>query len=375
MPEVELHHDGHPRYRRMVRFDWSDTPLHWVPDDPFATHMMNVLHLLLPEGERHFIKAVLEASSLVDDPELEAAIKPFIQQESWHAWAHQVVLDRLAEQGIDTKPYTIGCAKRCRCHWAIRQILPAGIEALVAVPAPGRCGGAGTLHRDVGPMGAAESRSGLCGHRPDDAGSAALARRRRGRASLTGVRRLPARLRQLFHQGVFHVDDDAAVRRVVDRRSAIPDGPGPDHRPEVALARLAAGGPGVQVAGSVELMVTRPRQVHARPAIIRAPKRSRRWQSTTSRSRRAAKAARERAQISREGQRFDEGFGGSRYLRRERRLHEHVPRGVRRTRRRAAPAPGAAARRVTRTVEGRRSVLPHPGDRREGLARCPRIVN
>lgn len=106
MPEVQLHHEGHPQYRRMVRFDWSDTPLHWVPGDPFSTHMMNVLHLLLPEGERHFIKAVLEASSLVDDPELEAAIKPFIQQESWHAWAHQVVLDHLAEQGLDTKAYT-----------------------------------------------------------------------------------------------------------------------------------------------------------------------------------------------------------------------------------------------------------------------------
>ena len=52
MPEVELHHDGYPAYRRKVRFDWSDTPLHWVPDDPFATHMMNVLHLVLPEGER-----------------------------------------------------------------------------------------------------------------------------------------------------------------------------------------------------------------------------------------------------------------------------------------------------------------------------------
>lgn len=106
MPEVQLHHDGHPAYRRKVRFDWADLPLHWVPGDPFSTHMINVLHLLLPEGERHFIKAVLEASSLVDDPELEAAIKPFIQQESWHAWAHQVVLDRLAEQGIDTAAYT-----------------------------------------------------------------------------------------------------------------------------------------------------------------------------------------------------------------------------------------------------------------------------
>ena len=69
MPEVEVRHDGHPAFRRKVRFDWSNLPLHWVPDDPFATHVMNVLHLLLPEGERHFIKAVLEASSLVDDPE------------------------------------------------------------------------------------------------------------------------------------------------------------------------------------------------------------------------------------------------------------------------------------------------------------------
>lgn len=106
MPEVELQHDGHPAFRRKVRFDWSNLPLHWVPGDPFTTHMINVLHLLLPEGERHFIKAVLEASSLVDDPELEAAIKPFIQQESWHAWAHQVVLDTLADRGIDTAAYT-----------------------------------------------------------------------------------------------------------------------------------------------------------------------------------------------------------------------------------------------------------------------------
>ena len=106
MPEVNLQHDGHPAFRRQVRFDWSNLPVQWVPGDPFVTHMINVLHLLLPEGERHFIKAVLEASSLVDDPELEAAIKPFIQQELWHAWAHQVVLDRLAEQGIDTAAYT-----------------------------------------------------------------------------------------------------------------------------------------------------------------------------------------------------------------------------------------------------------------------------
>jgi predicted metal-dependent hydrolase len=90
----------------MARFDWSDTPLHWVPNDPFTTHMINVLHLLLPAGERWFIEAVKEAEPLVDDPELKASIKPFVQQESWHAWAHGVVLDHLAGQGIDTTAYT-----------------------------------------------------------------------------------------------------------------------------------------------------------------------------------------------------------------------------------------------------------------------------
>ena len=106
MTDVEVHHDGYPTHRRKVRFDWSNTPLHWVPDDPFATHTMNVLHLLLPAGERWFIRVVNEAAPMVDDPELKAAINPFIQQESWHAWAHKMVLDHLVEQGIDTTPYT-----------------------------------------------------------------------------------------------------------------------------------------------------------------------------------------------------------------------------------------------------------------------------
>ena len=106
MTDLEVHHDGYPTHRRKVRFDWLNTPLHWVPGDPFSTHMLNVLHLLLPAGERWFIQVVNEAEPLVDDAELKAAIKPFIQQEAWHAWAHKMVLEHLAEQGIDTTPYT-----------------------------------------------------------------------------------------------------------------------------------------------------------------------------------------------------------------------------------------------------------------------------
>ncbi len=35
---------------RDVEFDWSDLPMHWMPGDPFTTHVLNVLHLLLPAG-------------------------------------------------------------------------------------------------------------------------------------------------------------------------------------------------------------------------------------------------------------------------------------------------------------------------------------
>ena len=98
--------EGHPAHRRMVRFDWAETPLHWVPGDPFSTHMVNVLHLLLPAGERWFIGVVTEAKPFVKDPVVLEAIQPFVQQESWHAWAHAVVLEHLAAQGIDSEPFT-----------------------------------------------------------------------------------------------------------------------------------------------------------------------------------------------------------------------------------------------------------------------------
>ena len=71
MPEVELQHDGHPAYRRMVRFDWSDTPLHWVPDDPFATHMMNVCICYCPR-RTPFHQSGPRGILARHDPELEA---------------------------------------------------------------------------------------------------------------------------------------------------------------------------------------------------------------------------------------------------------------------------------------------------------------
>lgn len=55
---------------RRVSFDWKSTPLHWIPDEPTATHVINVLHLLLPAGERWFVKVFKEGLPLVTDPAL-----------------------------------------------------------------------------------------------------------------------------------------------------------------------------------------------------------------------------------------------------------------------------------------------------------------
>ncbi len=91
---------------RRVHFDWKDTPLHWVPGDAFSTHVINVLHLLLPAGESWFCDVFRQALPLVTDEALRADARGFIGQEVIHGRAHSAVLDHLAEQGLETTPYT-----------------------------------------------------------------------------------------------------------------------------------------------------------------------------------------------------------------------------------------------------------------------------
>ncbi|MFD7777397.1 metal-dependent hydrolase [Streptomyces sp. NPDC059753] len=91
---------------RRVSFDWETTPLHWIPDEPTATHVINVLHLLLPAGERWFVKVFKEGLPLVDDPGLLGDVKGFMGQEATHSVQHAYVLDHLAAQRLDTGDFT-----------------------------------------------------------------------------------------------------------------------------------------------------------------------------------------------------------------------------------------------------------------------------
>lgn len=100
-------HTGHYAIApRRVSFDWDGTPLHWIPDEPTATHVINVLHLLLPAGERWFVKVFKEALPLVDDPQLLKDVKGFMGQEATHSVQHAYVLNHLATQRLDTEAFT-----------------------------------------------------------------------------------------------------------------------------------------------------------------------------------------------------------------------------------------------------------------------------
>ncbi|OUS97500.1 metal-dependent hydrolase [Rhodococcus sp. NCIMB 12038] len=91
---------------RNVEFDWSNLPMHWIPGDPFSTHVLNVLHLLLPAGEEWFVETFKEALPLIEDEQLRDDVVGFIGQEAMHANAHTGVLVHLKKKGLDPTPFT-----------------------------------------------------------------------------------------------------------------------------------------------------------------------------------------------------------------------------------------------------------------------------
>ncbi len=42
--------EAHAIAARDVEFDWDGVPLHYVPNEPMVTHVINFMHLVLPEG-------------------------------------------------------------------------------------------------------------------------------------------------------------------------------------------------------------------------------------------------------------------------------------------------------------------------------------
>ena len=88
---------------RRVTFDWTNTPLHWVPGQPFASHFINYFHVLIPPAERLFVRFGREALGFVQDEEVRRGLAGFIGQEAMHSAAHLGALEWLARHGHDTR--------------------------------------------------------------------------------------------------------------------------------------------------------------------------------------------------------------------------------------------------------------------------------
>jgi predicted metal-dependent hydrolase len=131
-----------PIRARRTRFDLSETPCHWIPDDPQTTHTINVLHVVLPPGERWFCDVYRDALPLVTDAQLRDDMRGFIGQEATHAKAHDLGLEHLARHGIDLRRQ-VAFADRARVRLrkrlrrlpgpVFRRILTGELAAIAAI--------------------------------------------------------------------------------------------------------------------------------------------------------------------------------------------------------------------------------------------------
>jgi predicted metal-dependent hydrolase len=77
----------------------AEIPRYWKGGDPFATHFLNALSSVFPDGEAFFVLAVLRYRDRIDDPALERAIRAFAAQEGQHSGQHDRHVELLLQQG------------------------------------------------------------------------------------------------------------------------------------------------------------------------------------------------------------------------------------------------------------------------------------
>ncbi len=72
-------------HARNVMFDFSDSPLQWIPDEPVASHALSALNFMLPAGELFFVDVFGRALPHIKDEKLREAVLGFIGQEQLHS--------------------------------------------------------------------------------------------------------------------------------------------------------------------------------------------------------------------------------------------------------------------------------------------------
>ncbi|MZR63657.1 metal-dependent hydrolase [Alcanivorax sp. DP30] len=88
---------------RRMGFDFSGirNTDYWFDNDPVLTHLLNMLSLTFPDGERFFVDSVRAMRDQVEDPARQKDISGFIGQEAMHSLEHQAFNDLIAEGKYD----------------------------------------------------------------------------------------------------------------------------------------------------------------------------------------------------------------------------------------------------------------------------------
>lgn len=110
---------------RRVSFDFSQTPVQWIPGDAFSSHTINGINLILPIGELWFCRVYNKALPHITDPQLCADVQGFIRQEAIHSRAHSSAQAFLHQHGFSTEEF------EGRIDWLFGQLLgeqPLGLK-------------------------------------------------------------------------------------------------------------------------------------------------------------------------------------------------------------------------------------------------------
>jgi predicted metal-dependent hydrolase len=139
--------EEHAIRARDVHFDFDSVPMHYIPGEVLATHIVNVMHLVLPEGERAMANCLAEALPMIEDERLREEVAGFIGQESMHASSHEGARRHLQSIGLDVESYVQavawlvdrvlgnhGLTGRAKAEWLKERLgLFAGMEHYTAV--------------------------------------------------------------------------------------------------------------------------------------------------------------------------------------------------------------------------------------------------
>ncbi|MCH7290516.1 metal-dependent hydrolase [Acinetobacter genomosp. 15BJ] len=93
--------ENHQLKARKVYFDFSESTVCWMPNDPLCSHVANGINMLLPAGEFWFCRVFNKAIPYVTDEKLKQEVIGFVRQEAAHARAHEKAQDFLRENGYD----------------------------------------------------------------------------------------------------------------------------------------------------------------------------------------------------------------------------------------------------------------------------------